>query len=320
MRIYRHYETLPREARDAVIAIGNFDGVHLGHQAVIDEAGRIARARSRPWVVLTFEPHPRRVFKPDQPPFRLTPFRTKARVIEKLGVDGLIVQRFNRGFSERPAEEFVTDVLARGFGAHHVVAGYDFVFGHKRGGNCELLLSMGKAHGFGFTAVSAVEDGNDEIYSSTRVRNCLRTGDALGAAAILGRPFEIEARIAHGDKRGRTIGFPTLNLHLGSVVHPQLGVYAVRIGYVTNDGRTERWMDGVANIGVRPTFGGKGVVLEVHAFNFDGDLYGRRVTVQLIDFIRLEKKFDGLDALKAQIVADCQTARDILQEPGANET
>jgi len=315
MRIYRHFETLPKEARGAVIAVGNFDGVHLGHQAVINEAGHIARASNQPWAVLTFEPHPRRIFNPDQPPFHLTPFRSKVYAIEKLGVDFLIVQRFNRLFSERPAEDFIADVLVRGFGAHHVVAGYDFVFGHKRGGNCELLLAVGKKLGFGFTAVSAADDSLGEVYSSTRVRNFLRVGDVRSAAKILGRPFEIEARIAHGDQRGRTIGFPTLNVHLGSAIRPLLGVYAVRIGYVTDDSKAERWMNGVANIGMRPTFGGDSVVLEAHAFDFEGDLYGYRVTVQLIDFIRVEKKFDGLDALKAQITADCETAQKILHTP-----
>ena len=312
MRIYRHYETLPQEARGAAIAVGNFDGVHLGHQAVIGEAGRLARAHDVPWAVLTFEPHPRRVFVPDQDPFRLTPFRAKARMLEELGVDAMIVQRFNRQFSERPAEDFVTQVLVEGFGAHHVVAGYDFVFGHNRRGNCEMLLAMGQKLGFGFTAVSAVEDAGGEVYSSTRVRNCLRAGDVKGAAEILGHPFAIEGRVAHGDKRGRTIGFPTLNLHLGSVVRPSLGVYAVRIGHL--EGSDEVWIDGVANVGVRPTFGGEDVVLEAHAFDFDQDLYGQLITVQLIEHIRPEKKFDGLDALKAQIAADCDTARGILNE------
>ncbi len=320
MRIYRHYEMLPKEARGAVIAVGNFDGVHLGHQVVINEAGHTARASNLPWAVLTFEPHPRRIFNPEQPPFRLTPFRSKVRAIKELGVDAFIVQRFNHQFSERPAEDFITDVLVRGFSAHHVVAGYDFVFGHNRGGNCELLLTEGKKLGFGFTAVSAAEDSAGEVYSSTRVRNLLRAGDVRTAASILGRPFAIEARIAHGDQRGRAIGFPTLNVHLGSVIHPLLGVYAVRVGYVLSDSKKETWMNGVANIGMRPTFGGDSVVLEAHAFDFEGDLYGRRVTVQLIEFIRAEKKFDGLDSLKAQIATDCDTAKKILQTPEASWT
>ncbi len=310
MRIYRHYETLPAEARGASIAVGNFDGVHLGHQAVIGEAGRLARAAGAPWAVLTFEPHPRSVFQPGQPPYRLTPFRTKARQLEALGVDAMIVQRFNRDFSQRPAEDFVRSVLVEGFGARHVVAGYDFVFGHNRGGTCELLLAMGKDLGFGFTAVSAVEDKAGEVYSSTGVRQCLRDGDVGAAAAILGRPFEIEGRVARGDQRGRSIGFPTANLHPGRVVRPLAGVYAVRVSII--DGAETTVLDGVANIGVRPTFIGEDVILEAHVFDFDGDLYGRRIGVALIDFIRPEKKFDGIDGLRAQIGADCETARQIL--------
>lgn len=317
MRIYRHFETLPAEARGAAIAIGNFDGVHRGHQAVIGEAGRIARAAKLPWAVLTFEPHPRRVFQPDLAPFRLTPFRTKARVLEGLGVDAMIVQRFNRAFSQRPAEDFVREVLVKGFGARHIVAGYDFVFGHKRGGNCELLLAMGKQLGFGFTAVSAVNDGTGAVYSSTRIREYLAAGDLKGAAAVLGRPFEIEGRVAHGDKRGRKIGFPTLNLHLGTVARPALGVYAVRIGRLV-EGEAQ-WIDGVANIGVRPTFGGDDIVLEAHAFDFEGDLYGQLISVALIEYIREEKKFDGLAALQAQIAADCLTARGILKKEWTDE-
>jgi len=314
MRIYRHFETLPAEARGAAIAVGNFDGVHLGHQAVIGEAGRIARSLGLPWAVLTFEPHPRRVFQPDQPPFRLTPFRAKARALEAMGVDAMIVQRFNREFSQRPAEDFVTEVLVGGFGARHVVAGYDFVFGYQRGGNCEMLLAMGQKLGFGFTAVSAVEADDGVVYSSTGVRNCLREGDVRGAAAILGRPFSIEGRVAHGDQRGRTIGFPTANLHLGSTVRPALGVYAVRLGM--GSGAEFAWRDGVANIGKRPTFGGEDVILEVHLMDFDTDLYGQAVTVTLIEHIRPEKKFDGLDPLRAQIAADTDQARKILaQEP-----
>ena len=310
MRIYRHYQTLPVEARGAAIAIGNFDGVHKGHQAVIGEAGRIARSSGIPWAVLTFEPHPRRVFQPDQPPFRLTSMRAKARALEALGVDAMLVQRFNHNFSQQPAETFVKDVLVDGFGANHVVAGYDFVFGYKRGGNCELLLSMGQKLGFGFTAVSAIHDDDGVVYSSTRIRSCLEVGNVRGAAAILGRHFSYEGRVSHGNQRGRTINFPTLNLHLGSTLRPALGVYAVRVGIL--DGDETVWRNGVANVGKRPTFGGKDVILEAHVMDFSGNLYGELIAVELIDFIRAEKKFDGLEALRAQIAADTDTARNIL--------
>lgn len=310
MRIFRHFETLPEDVRGAVIAIGNFDGVHPGHQAVINEAGLIARDSGRPWAVLTFEPHPRRLFAPDQPPFRLTPFRAKAKVIENLGVDMLIVQRFNKAFSQLEARDFVNDALVQGFGASHVVSGYDFVFGQGRGGHCDLLLAMGAEQGFGFTAVNAIEDGTGEPYSSTRIRDRLMAGDPRGAAAILGRDVEIEGRVIAGESRGHAIGFPTANISLGSYLRPVNGVYAIRAGI--ENGADVEWRNGVANIGVRPTFGAESIILEVYLFDFDDDLYGRRLRVRLIDFLREEKKFDGIDDLKAQIALDVTKAKEIL--------
>ena len=311
MRIYRHYDALPADARGAAVAIGNFDGVHPGHQTVIHEAGLIAGDMCRPWAVLTFEPHPRAFFTPGSEPFRLTPFRSKARRIAELGADLLIVQRFDKAFSSLPAEDFVNTVLVDGLGAAHVVSGYDFVFGHKRGGNCELLLAMGAKKGFGFTAVNAQTDSSGEAYSSTRVRERLGDADPRGAAAILGRDFEIEGRVARGEARGKSIGFPTANIPLGAYLRPALGVYAVRAAIEQENG--EIWLDGVANIGVRPTFGSDGVVLEVFLFDFDDDLYGKRLRVRLVDFLRPEKKFDGVDDLKAQIAQDSAKAQKILQ-------
>ena len=311
MRIYRHYDALPADARGAAVAIGNFDGVHPGHQTVIHEAGLIAGDMCRPWAVLTFEPHPRAFFTPGSEPFRLTPFRSKAQRIAELGADLLIVQRFDKAFSSLPAEDFVNTVLVDGLGAGHVVSGYDFVFGHKRGGNCELLLAMGAKKGFGFTAVNAQTDSSGEAYSSTRVRERLGDADPRGAAAILGRDFEIEGRVARGEARGKSIGFPTANIPLGAYLRPALGVYAVRAAIEQENG--EIWLDGVANIGVRPTFGSDGVVLEVFLFDFDDDLYGKRLRVRLVDFLRPEKKFDGVDDLKAQIAQDSAKAQKILQ-------
>ncbi len=310
MRIFRHFNRLPAEARGAVIAVGNFDGVHRGHQAVIGEAGRIAHTAGRPWAVMTFEPHPRNVFKPDTAPFRLTPLRAKAREIAALGVDHLVVLRFNRAFSRMPAEAFVHDVIVRGLAAHHVVCGYDFAFGHGRTGTPEFLLHMGKSEGFGFTCVPQLKDGEGEGFSSTRARECLVNGDPSGATHVLGRPFEIEGRVVAGDRRGRTIGFPTVNVRLGQFLRPATGVYATRIG-IEEKGKTV-WRDGVANLGYRPTFADADIGLEAHIFDFSGDLYGRRVRVALVDHLRPEKKFDGLDDLKRQIAEDSQQARRIL--------
>jgi riboflavin kinase/FMN adenylyltransferase len=311
MQIYRDFKDLPAGLRGAAIAIGNFDGVHKGHQAVINEAGRLARANDRPWAVLTFEPHPRQVFQPDAAPFRLTPGPAKERLIAALGVDHLIVPTFDLDFSKREAESFVQDILIDGFGAHHVVSGYDFAFGQGRKGNCELLLRMGQELGFGFTAVQAVHDENGDVYSSTRIRESLMNGDPKKAARLLGRPYEIEGIVEQGDARGRTIGYRTANVAMGEYLRPAQGVYAVTIGL--ENGVETAWYKGVANLGSRPTFDGKSVLLEVHLFDFDGDLYGQTVRVALIDYVRAEKKFDGIDQLKAQIAQDSEKAKEILQ-------
>ena len=311
MQVFRHYENLPDEARGSSIAIGNFDGVHLGHRAVIGEAGRIAHGQDIPWTVLSFEPHPRSFFNPDNEAFRLTPFETKARQIEELGVDNFIVLHFDKKFAALSADDFVMQVLVRGLEARHVVSGYDFVFGNKRAGNCGLLLQKGKDQGFDFTCVSAVDDG-ETVYSSTRIRDCLKTGNPLAAAKLLGRPFEIYGRVEHGDKRGQTIGFPTANLFLGEHLKPARGVYAIRASI--DDGANISWLNGVANYGSRPTFNKKDTIFEAHFFDFNGDLYGQRIRVALIDFLREEKKFDELSDLKAQIAIDCNKARQVLND------
>jgi riboflavin kinase/FMN adenylyltransferase len=314
MAVFRHTSGLPDAAKGAVVIIGNFDGVHRGHQTLLSDARELAEELGAPMAVLTFEPHPRSVFQPDQPPFRLTSLRAKAHALQEAGVDHLFVLHFDHAFSLKPAEAFVQDILVGDLAARHVVVGWDFCFGHKRAGNVALLKSMGARHGFGVTAVDPVMTGNGEVYSSSIIRDHLRHGRPAKAAELLGRPWEIEGRVEHGDQRGRTIGFPTANIALGDHLRPALGVYAVLAGRdpgVEHGGET-RWFPGVANLGRRPTVAGEGIRLEVHLFDFDDDLYGETLRVRLIDFIRPEKKFDGLDALQAQIALDCGQAREIL--------
>ena len=310
MRIFHDFKDLPEDFRNGAAAIGNFDGVHLGHQAVIGEAGRIAKAAGVPWLVVTLEPHPRRLFRPDDPPFRLTPFAAKARRIAALGVDGLVVLGFDSAFSQQSAEHFVRAILVEGMAAHHVVSGYDFVFGHRRQGDGALLLKMGRELGFGFTSIRPVSDGGGAVLSASRARKNLTEGDPAGAAAILGAPFEIEGVVLSGDARGRTLGFPTANLALGEHIRPAKGVYAVRVAVPEGDG--ESWHAGVANLGNRPTFDKTDLLLEAHLFDFAGDLYGKTLRVAFIDYLRPEKKFDGIDGLKAQIAQDSDQARRIL--------
>ncbi|WP_158046595.1 bifunctional riboflavin kinase/FAD synthetase [Skermanella pratensis] len=310
MRLFRHYTDLPEDARGAVVALGNFDGVHSGHRIVIGTAADTARATGKPLAVLTFEPHPRSLFRPADEPFRLTPFRTKARHIEELGVDLLFVIHFDQAFSCKTAQQFVDEVLVAGLGASHVVAGYDFVFGHKRGGDVGYLYQAARTAGFGVTEVKPAADAAGGVFSSTRVRDLLAAGNPREAAAVLGRPWELEGRVEHGDQRGRTIGFPTANLELGEYLRPRYGVYAVRAGI--DQGAQTVWTDGVANLGRRPTVDGLKELLEVHLFDFTGDLYGRHLRVQMIDFIRPERKFESFDVLKQQILTDAETARGLL--------
>ncbi|HVO04574.1 MAG TPA: bifunctional riboflavin kinase/FAD synthetase [Candidatus Cybelea sp.] len=310
MRLIRHFEDVPAELKGAVLAIGNFDGVHRGHQTVIARAAEEARRKKALLGVLTFEPHPRSFFKPDEPPFRLTPFRIKIRHLQDLGVEIAFVLTFDHQMSQRTAEAFVGEILVEGLGAAHVVVGADFCYGNKRGGNATVLQAAGRAHGFGVTVVSPQGETGGAVYSSTLVRDRLLAGDPVGAAKALDRPWEIEGRVESGDKRGRLLGFPTANIALGEFMQPKLGVYAVKAAIDSGDGL--QWIDGVANLGRRPTVGGERVQLEVHLFDFAGDLYGRHLRVALLGFIRPEMKFSGLDPLKAQIAADCETARRLL--------
>jgi riboflavin kinase / FMN adenylyltransferase len=313
MRLLRHFDDVPADLKGAVIAIGNFDGVHRGHQAVLEQARAEAKRRNTKLGVLTFEPHPRSFLRPGGASFRLTPFRIKMRHLQDLGVDVAFVLPFDADMVKRTAEVFVNDVLVNGIGVAHVVVGSDFCFGKNRGGNATVLAEAGRRLGFGVTALApqAEQDGG-AVYSSTLVRDRLQGGDPVAAASALDRPWEIEGRIEHGDKRGRTIGFPTANLHLGEFMQPKLGVYAVRAAI--DSGEALQWIDGVANLGKRPTVAGEDVRLEVHLFDFDGDLYGKHLRVALLGFIRPEMKFSGLDQLKAQIAADCDTARRMLAE------
>jgi riboflavin kinase / FMN adenylyltransferase len=309
MRIFRHDKVAAAD-RGAVVAIGNFDGVHLGHQRVIGIAGERAHTLGAPHAVLTFEPHPRSVFRPDDPPFRLTPFRVKSRRLDALGVDLLFTLHFDLAFAAKSAEAFIAEVLVEGIGARGVVAGYDFVFGHERRGNAALLRARGEALGFGVDIVGPVEAEDGIAYSSTHIREHLTAGRPRQAAALLGRFWEIDGRVERGDQRGRTIGFPTANIFLQDYLRPAAGVYAVRAGI--EEGSGTHWRDAVANFGRRPTFGGSDLRLEVHLFDYAGELYGRHLRVALIDFLRPEQKFPGIDALKAQIAADAAQARAIL--------
>ncbi len=301
-----HDQPIPDELRGAIIALGNFDGFHLGHQAVVGRAIQRGAHERRPVIVATFDPHPVRHFRPDTPPFRLTTLDQRERLFGQAGADAMLVFNFGAELASTTAEDFVAEILANRFGASGVVTGEDFTFGKGRGGNAEVLREQGASHGIGAETVEAVLIDGVRI-SSGRVREALQAGDPATATRMLTRAFAIQGTVIHGDKRGRDLGWPTANMDLGKYLRPKYGIYAVR---VTLDDGTEH--AGVANLGVRPTFDPPTELLEAVLFDFDGDLYGRTIEVALHAYLREEMKFDSLDALKAQMDADAAEARRLL--------
>jgi riboflavin kinase/FMN adenylyltransferase len=294
---------VPEALRAGIVALGNFDGFHVGHQAVVSRAVERTRPDGRPLLVATFDPHPVRFFKPGTPPFRLTTLDQRQRLFAAAGADAMIVFRFDSQLAATSAEDFTAERLVRLIGAAGVVTGEDFTYGRGRGGNVAVLREAGRRLGFAVDSVGPVSDGEGTI-SSSRIRDALTDGDCDTAARLLTRPFAIEGVVEHGDKRGRAIGYPTANIALGSYLRPRFGIYAVR-GRLA-DGRV---LDGAANLGVRPTFEPAKELLEPYFFDFDGDLYGQTVEVELVSFLRPEAKFDSLGALTAQMAADCAEAR-----------
>ncbi|WND02863.1 bifunctional riboflavin kinase/FAD synthetase [Temperatibacter marinus] len=312
MKLYRHINEVEKSMKGCVVALGNFDGFHRGHRVVIGEAGRLAKQMNVPLALVVTEPHPVSFFAPDRPPFRLTPFRERIQLLEHFGVDFLVILPFDKELASMTAQDFVTDILIQGLDAKHIFVGYDYRFGKMRGGGNNVLSYMGEMEGFGHTVIKPVVAGIEgyagEICSSTLVRKALLAGEARKAAALLGHWWSINGKIIKGDQRGRTIGFPTANIELGESQQPLMGVYAVRV-LLENDSQV---YEGVANIGQRPTFDKRDVLLEVHLFDFDGDIYNKHARVELVSFIREEKKFNGLEELKDQIERDCRVARVVL--------
>ncbi|OYU36660.1 MAG: riboflavin biosynthesis protein RibF [Novosphingobium sp. PASSN1] len=309
MRLYAS-EPMPEALRGAVIALGNFDGFHLGHQAVAGEAVRWAREQGRPAIIATFDPHPVRHFKPDAAPFRLTTLDQREALFAEAGADAMLVFAFDGAMAGMTADAFVRDLLGARLGVAAVVTGEDFTFGRARGGNVGVLRDVGAEVGIATRAVGPVLlDG--EVVSSSRIREALVAGDPQEAARLLTRPFAIRGPVQHGDKVGRTINFPTANLDIGSYLRPRYGIYAVT-GHLP-DGRV---LKGAANIGIRPTFDPPKELLEPHFFDFSGDLYGQEIEVAFHHFLRGEAKFDSLDALVAQMGRDCDEARRLLGQAG----
>ncbi|MBZ9816791.1 bifunctional riboflavin kinase/FAD synthetase [Mesorhizobium sp. CA7] len=300
---------LPAHLRGGVVAIGNFDGVHRGHQSVLERALSEATRNGVPALVLTFEPHPRKVFRPQVPLFVLTPPPMKARLLAGLSFAALVEQPFTRDFASLSPEAFVTDVLEKNLGIRHAVTGFDFHFGKDRQGGPAFLMAAGERHGFGVTLVDAFRDEGAEVVSSSRIRDLLAEGKVEEAAGLLGYRFTVETEVIGGQRLGRTLGFPTANMRLSPEAALKEGIYAVR--FRRADGALH---DGVASFGRRPTVDDNGApLLETYVFDFSGDLYGETCQVSFFGFLRPELKFDGLDALVAQMKKDEAEARALLK-------
>jgi riboflavin kinase / FMN adenylyltransferase len=299
-------DTVEGALRGGIVALGNFDGFHLGHQAVVGRAVALAKARGIPAIVATFDPHPVRYFKPDAPAFRLTGLDQRERLFGEAGADAMLVFNFDTELANVAASDFITDRLIARAGASGVVTGEDFTFGKGRGGNTQVLAEIGGAHGLTVETVGPVSESG-EIISSSRIREALHAGDCATATRLLTRPFAIQGPVIHGDKVGRTIGYPTANIYMSGYVRPRYGIYAVR-GRLA-DGRV---FDGAANLGIRPQFDPPKELLEPYFFDFNEDLYGQVIEVELHAFIRPEAKFESLDALTVQMNKDCETARSLL--------
>ncbi len=305
MRFFHSWQNVPSDFQNAVVAIGNFDGFHKGHRAVVETAVKIADEQKHPVVLMTFEPHPSGFFRPGGRTFRITPIRSKVRAICRLPIDGFFVFNFNRAFADMSAADFIENVLIKGLHAAHIVVGEDYGFGKNRQGDIAFIRKHYPS--LPVTAVQKLRDQNGEIISSSRIRSFLRDGEVEKASGLMEHPFEIEGYVIHGQKRGRQIGFPTINIDPKESILPRIGVYAAT---VETDNQTFK---AVANIGTRPTVNGTGVLLEAHLLGFDGDLYGKRLRVRLFTFIRPEVRFDSMEELKAQIIRDTQTVKRILK-------
>jgi len=303
---FGHRDPVPDGLRGAIVALGNFDGFHLGHQAVVAEAVSWARAEGRPVVVATFDPHPVRHFAPHVPWFRLTSLEQREELFAAAGADAMLVFEFGGELAATSAEDFVGRLLGDRLGAAGVVTGEDFTFGKGRTGNIGLLAGEGAKHGIASRTVGPVGEGGLPV-SSSRIRDALKAGECETAARLMTRPFAIRGLVRHGDRRGHDIGYPTANIDMGHYLRPRYGIYAVT-------GRLPGGavLRGAANLGVRPTFEPPKELLEPYFFDFHGDLYGQEIEVMLHHFLRPEAKFDSLDALKAQMAEDCARAAELL--------
>ncbi|MFT5235543.1 MAG: riboflavin kinase/FMN adenylyltransferase [Shewanella sp.] len=306
MELIRGINNILPAHHGCVLTIGNFDGVHRGHAEVISKLVKKARQLNVPATLMTFEPQPQEMFRGENAPARLSTLRDKIILLEELGIDRLVCINFNAKFAEMSAEDFIEKLLVNALGVKYLVVGDDFCFGKERMGNFDMLRSSGEQHQFAVVSTQSFILGDKRV-SSTEIRELLAKGQMEQARRLLGHPFTLSGRVAHGEEIGRTIGFPTANVALKRKVSPVRGVFAVRLHWDNSD-----VYEGVANVGFRPTVNGQICQLEVHIFDFDGDLYGRKVEVELVAKIRDEQPFQSLEALKKQINNDADKAKALL--------
>lgn len=305
MKTYNDIQNIPEDAKGAVIVIGNFDGVHLGHQALIKQATSIAKATNKKLGILTFEPHPRVLFQPDLPPARITTANLKAQRLEKNNVDFLFSLPFDWDFASQTADNFIRNILKDGLSAAHIIVGYDFYFGQLRAGNAETI----KAAGIPITSIDAIQDIKNEAISSSRIRSNIRNGNINAANDLLGWDWEVQGEIFKGDRRGHELGFPTANVLMNDTIHPAYGVYACLVQIEGED----EWLKAATNIGIRPMFEVPVGQIEAHILDFpDRDIYGKNLTIKPVKRLRGEAKFSSLDELIIQIEKDCTEVREIL--------
>jgi len=305
MKIFNDITAIPTDAKNCVIAIGNFDGMHLGHQALIGQAQEVAKSLNKKVGVLTFEPHPRQLFQPALPPARLTPINLKAQRLEAQDIDYLFSLPFDWDFASQTAEDFIQNILKNGLDAAHIIIGYDFRFGQLRKGNADTI----QAAGIDVTIFDAIKDENDGVISATRIRENIRKGHMNGANALLGWEWEIQGQIFRGDRRGHELGYPTANLLLKDTLHPAYGIYACLVQIEGED----QWRMAATNIGIRPMFEVETGQVEAHILDFpDTDIYDKTLRIKPIKRLRGEAKFNSLDDLIVQMDKDCQKTRNVL--------
>lgn len=305
MHILHETKDCPEHARHSVLALGNFDGVHRGHQAILQYTIDTAKKNGSPSAVMTFCPHPLTVLRPDIPALNIMSFNQKAQTLERLGIDVLFALPFTLDFSRITAEDFIRMILVEQLQVRHLVIGHDFIFGHQRGGNADLLRAMAEECGYRLTQLSTIAEG-EEVFSSTRIRQYLTEGNIEQATRLLGHPYIIEGMVEQGKQRGRELGFPTANIHLSNYLHPKFGIYAAE---VCIEGE-EQWHKAAINIGINPSFDDVKPLLEVHILDVSQDLYSKKLQVKPLHYLRPEQVFDDMDALKAQMQKDCDQVQE----------